>query len=78
MKKFNSMRILSFYIFTLIQSTSNKFLILQSFILKLFTLFRLSRNSIENPCVIILYNLLYIEKSDYKKESSWLILMKTI
>ena len=35
-------------------------------------------NSIENPCVIILYNLLYIEKSDYKKESSWLILMKTI
>ena len=34
-------------------------------------------NSIENPCVIILYNLLYIEKSDYKKESSWLISMKT-
>lgn len=78
MKKSNSMRIQSSYIFTLIQSTSNKFPILQSFILKLFTLFRLKKNSIENPCVIILYNLLYIEKSDYKKESSWLILMKTI
>ena len=77
MKKLNSMRILSSYISTLIQSTSNKFLILYSFILKLFTLFRLRKNSIENPCVIILYNLLYIEKSDYKKESSWLISMKT-
>lgn len=45
---------------------------------KILILFRLKKNSIENPCVIILYILLYIEKSDYKKESSWLILMKTI
>ena len=78
MKKSNSMRIQSSHIFTLIQSTRNKFPILQSFILKILPLFRLRKNSIESPCVIILYNLLYIEKSDYKKESSWLILMKTI